>query len=438
MIKVKNDLTGKKFGRLTVIKQVEDHVSPKGKHESKWLCGCECGNTKEVLGRSLIYGLTLSCGCLSKEKASNTCKNRVIDLVGMKFGKLTVVSQYTDMSSSHKQIKWNCICECGNECVANGRDLKAGNTKTCGCRLGRPFKDITGERFGRLTVIEIAEKSKWGIRWRCFCDCGNYCEVLGSNLRNGHVQSCGCYQKEVRDEHIDNCRIDIVGLRFGRLVAIEPVGKHTQPSGQTKSLWKCRCDCGNEILAHVNSLTSGQTQSCGCLQRERASEATLIDLVGKKFGMLTVIGREANKGNATMWDCICECGNRKTVFGSSLRLGLTSSCGCSVRSNGEMKIFNFLKEYHVEFIEQKRFDDCKDTYCLPFDFYLPDYNTCIEYDGAQHFYPVEHFGGIESFNALKRHDEIKNNFCFANNINLVRIPYTNFDNIDEILSQILN
>lgn len=439
MVKVKNDLTGKKFGRLTVLKRVEDHVSPKGKCEPKWLCECECGQTKEIIGRSLIYGATLSCGCLSREKASDVCKNRIIDLTGMKFGHLTVISQNTNTSLPHKRIKWDCICECGNECVVSGQSLKSGQTVTCGCRIGTPFKDLTGERFGRLTVIEIAERSKWGIRWRCLCDCGNYCEVLYGNLKNGHVKSCGCYQKEVRDKYIDNCRIDVTGMRFGRLVAIESVGKHLQPSGQTKTLWKCKCDCGNEILAQVNSLTSGQTQSCGCLQKERSSEASLIDLTGKKFGKLTVVKRcENNYITYAMWDCVCDCGNHKNVCGSHLQRGLVSSCGCSARSRGEMKISDFLTDRKIEFIEQKKFGGCADKLQLPFDFYLPEYNMCIEYDGEQHFRPIDHFGGIESLEITKRHDKIKDDFCCDNGIALIRIPYTNFNDIETILSQILS
>ena len=75
---------------------------------------------------------------------------------------------------------------------------------------------------------------------------------------------------------------------------------------------------------------------------------------------------------------------------------------------------------------------------LPFDFYLPDYNTCIEYDGIQHFEVVDYFGGLDGFITTKIRDTIKNEYCKSKNIKLIRIPYWGFDNIENILKKELN
>lgn len=75
IVKVKKDLSGQKFGRLTVIKQVEDYISPRGKHYAMWCCRCDCGNLCSVLGISLKWGNTQSCGCLLKEVAAQKGKN---------------------------------------------------------------------------------------------------------------------------------------------------------------------------------------------------------------------------------------------------------------------------------------------------------------------------------------------------------------------------
>ena len=76
---------------------------------------------------------------------------------------------------------------------------------------------------------------------------------------------------------------------------------------------------------------------------------------------------------------------------------------------------------------------CKDVNKLRFDFYLPEYNTCIEFDGLQHFKPIERFGGVEYFEDIKKKDKIKNEFCFDNKIELIRISYKNLGKVEEVL-----
>lgn len=99
--------------------------------------------------------------------------------------------------------------------------------------------------------------------------------------------------------------------------------------------------------------------------------------------------------------------------------------GCPIcrESKGEEEISNYLTNNKIKFIRQHKFDGCKNVNKLPFDFYLPDYNTCIEYDGVQHFKAIDYFGGQKGFLKLRQNDSIKTNFCLKNNIVLVRIPY---------------
>jgi hypothetical protein len=99
--------------------------------------------------------------------------------------------------------------------------------------------------------------------------------------------------------------------------------------------------------------------------------------------------------------------------------------GCPIckESKGEREIRNFLTENNIEFIPQYKFGDCKNIKLLPFDFYLPDYNTCIEFNGRQHYEPLEHFGGIINFKKQQINDKIKNDYCKSNNISLITIRY---------------
>jgi len=104
-----------------------------------------------------------------------------------------------------------------------------------------------------------------------------------------------------------------------------------------------------------------------------------------------------------------------------------SGCGCIYcnMSKGEKTIENYLKDSSINYIKQKTFEGCKFKNKLKFDFYLPDFNKCIEFDGPQHFKPIRFFGGKKSFDLQKKKDTIKNNFCKDNNINLIRISYEN-------------
>lgn len=110
---------------------------------------------------------------------------------------------------------------------------------------------------------------------------------------------------------------------------------------------------------------------------------------------------------------------------------------------GEKEIENILLKYNIKYILQYKFENCRSIKPLPFDFYLPDCNVLIEYDGEGHYFPVN-FGGMDNDKALDRfigqkvRDTIKNIYCEQNNIKLIRIPYWDYDNIEEILKQELN
>jgi len=110
-----------------------------------------------------------------------------------------------------------------------------------------------------------------------------------------------------------------------------------------------------------------------------------------------------------------------------------SGIGCPIckESKGEKKIRKFLNEKHVLFEQQKKFKKCINILPLPFDFYLPEYNICIEYDGEQHYEIINFFGGETGFSKRQKLDNIKNKYCKDNNINLIRIRFD--DNIDEKL-----
>lgn len=188
------NLTGQRFGSLTVVDRAENN----SKGNTQWNCICDCGGRKIVLGYDLTHGRTTTCGCKLYLKDKPSPKR--IDLVGQKFGKLTVTSLNEDKSKKGV-LYWNCLCDCGNTFVASGSNLKNRNSSHCGCSkkiFSDNFMDLTGQRYGRLTVVSLASHDNGIVFWNCVCDCGSQKIAKASELRSGHTSSCGCLLKESR------------------------------------------------------------------------------------------------------------------------------------------------------------------------------------------------------------------------------------------------
>jgi len=98
-------------------------------------------------------------------------------------------------------------------------------------------------------------------------------------------------------------------------------------------------------------------------------------------------------------------------------------CPSCNTSKGENKTKELLKERGITFKQQYTFSDCRNTLPLPFDFYLPEHNICIEYNGIQHYKPIDYFGGKKAFESQKKRDKIKSDYCKSNNIQLISIKH---------------
>jgi hypothetical protein len=188
---------------------------------------------------------------------------------GLRFGRLTVVEQ-TGLTSNGG-FRWKCRCDCGNISYPGATDLRQGLTQSCGClrkdtTRERTTKDMTGLRFGRLTVISRDGLAPRGpARWKCRCDCGNVTQSGGHDLRRGKIRSCGCWHKEINHERFTR---DIAGQKFGRLTALHQTGERRDG----RIMWRLRCECGREIDCSSHGLLGARTRSCGCLQREYAAQ----------------------------------------------------------------------------------------------------------------------------------------------------------------------
>lgn len=121
--------------------------------------------------------------------------------------------------------------------------------------------DLTGQRFGRLTVIEKDPESKGKIFWICRCDCGGTKRVESYRLRSGHVQSCGCLEQENREKR--KSISEYIGQKYNYLTILEEVP--TKKNELRKVL--CKCECGNEKVYFLSNVIRGTTKSCGCYQK---------------------------------------------------------------------------------------------------------------------------------------------------------------------------
>ena len=248
--------------------------------------------------------------------------------------------------------------------------------------------------------------------------------------------------------------LDLIGEKIGYVTVIK---KECDSSQNRNIRWLCRCDCGNEVSLLTISMRENHNISCGCMDKKRTVWKPKIDLTNKKFGKLTVIEPIENcvslKGiNITRWKCKCECGNYTNVRTGNLISGHTKSCGCLVvyspidgMSLGERTISKKLNELNIKYISEYTNPNLTSNsgYPLRVDFCLPDYNTWIEFDGEQHFFPVSFGSETEEetfykFNKRIENDEIKDEYCKTHNINMVRIPYWDYDKIDEYLSKIIS
>lgn len=206
-------------------------------------------------------------------------------------------------------------------------------------------------------------------------------------------------------------------------------------NGHRLGIFQCPF-CFKEFKAKVCRIGEGKTRSCGC---ERAKQARinghtrLIDLTGQRFGKLVVLNitSKRTKIGQPIWKCQCDCGNVHYACSSDLKNKKVKSCGCLL-SIGEESIRQILDKMDIHYVQQKTFSDCINPVTkakLRFDFYLPDYNCCIEYDGIHHYKEVKIYK--DSVEEVMYRDNLKTVFCYDNNIKLIRISCYDFDKVNE-------
>lgn len=219
---------GEEFDRLTII--AFDHQD--SRYQFYYLCQCECGEQKVIRYSHLKAKKIVSCGKCYKPQ-----EKLVKSLVGVPCGRLMPIERL-------EGNKYRCKCECGNETIVDGGNLRTKNTQSCGrCRTSK-FMYLVGEHINSLTVEKYIGHSKFS----CKCSCGKETIKRAEDLISGRAVSCGCASIK-----------DLENKRFGNLIAKFWFRK------DGKIYWHCKCDCGGEKDVLSTYLVEETTRSCGCL-----------------------------------------------------------------------------------------------------------------------------------------------------------------------------
>lgn len=237
---------------------------------------------------------------------------------------------------------------------------------------------------------------------------------------------------------------DLTNLKYGKLTCICRVQKI-----YGKADWLCQCDCGNFTVVRSTNLYSGNTKSCGCVKIEKSKEtikiATAAALAvtteklepGQIFGPHRVIylgpsNQKDYRGSQKYWFKCPLCGNKFLSIRANVKNGHTSSCGCSHNlnaSSGERKIISILEKEHITYEREKTLTIPRISRCR-YDFYLPELNIFLEYNGEQHYEYIKYFfENLSDFKHRQELDRLKISAALADNIPLYCIPYWEFDNI---------
>lgn len=387
------DLSGKQFNNWFVLEYC-------GK--SEWLCQCQC--EKKTLRRIRTYmlksGGSKSCGC-------GRVTLQVKDLRGERFGNW-LVKEYAGDS------KWLCECQCDNKTakIIAGRDLKSGDTKSCGCLKRKDVKpygaetvekevkvsprlkeDLSGKTFGNWLVLKYSGDYKW--LCQCQCEKKTIRNITRYDLINSRSTNCGCKRSK-----------DLAGRTFGRLYVHKYLGNMT---------WECQCSCENKTIVKVLTcnLVNGGTKSCGCLKNEsRYSKEEFLDTINRltiKLGEPPYIEDIAEEIKL----------HKENVRHNINKYGLYDMLNKHFRSKPERDICRYIESLGVNTISS----DKTILNGREIDIYIPSHKIAIEFNG-------NYWHSTEKIHD-KRYHQDKTIDCAKKGIQLIHIFEYEWDDLDK-------
>lgn len=375
-------------------------------------CGCaECGKEKIVNKNCKTHDQFI--------KELNNINSNIVVLGNYINARTPIlvkcIKHNVEWETSPDSLLQGCGChKCGNEKVSER--LKWNSEK---------YSEKLKLKNPNIVALETYIDANTPILHKCLID-GYEWKVSPGNVIYGiGCPKCAGNNKKSQQEYVSEASIINPN--------IEVIGEYQNINTPIKHL----CKIHNIIWdAYPCSILKGY----GCIEckKEKMSIANkhtheqYITQVQKINPNIKVIDKYIDSHTHILHQCIID-GYKWNVTPTNILSG--HGCPKCNESLGERKICEYIDRHDIKYVRQKKFINCKDIKYLPFDCYLPEYNICIEYDGRQHFEPIEYFGGVEAFNRTVKHDKIKNKYCENNGISLLRIPY--YKNVEEELNNFL-
>ena len=321
--------------------------------------------------------------------------------------KINIICLEEYVNNSTK-ILHRCLV-CGNIWKIAPLELKKCPTcslqeKTYKKKTTEEYKEQLKSINPNIEPLEEYINNKTKILHRCL-KCGNIWKIDPIHtLRGNSCPACARTKKKTTEEYKKE-------IENSNIICLEEYVNNS-----TKILHKCK-KCGYEwkITPH-NILRGYGCPVCSGLKK-KTTEEYKSELKGRNIECLE---EYANNKTKILHKCLV-CGYEWKAIPNDILSGV--GCPCCRSSHGERKVENFLVENKISFIPQKRFSDCKDKQPLPFDFYLPEKNIAIEYNGRQHYASIDFFGGEKQLHLQRHHDWLKRKYCKKNNITLITIRY---------------
>ena len=401
--------------------------------KTKILHHCNIHNVDFYTSPELTIGGHKVCPqCISESKAQRMLKSheQYVEELKIKFPHIIPIDNYIDSAT---KIKHKCLIHNYQWDIAPNHMLKSVGCPKCRSEKERLRLTKTHETYLKelkerhIDYIPLEKYITKGTNILHKCNiCGHEWKVKPDNILRGS----GCPKCS---NSIGKTNEEYVALVKQNNPNIELLESYKGPHSHIK----CRCIKHNYVwnADADNILRGGGCCFCGrensSIKRMKTNDLFMIQL---KEVNKDIIPLEEYHGTHTKIKFKClKCNYEWSAIPQDILHGV--GCPQCNISKGENQIAKWLSLHNIEYIPQKKFNDCIDIHSLPFDFYLPNNNKCIEFDGKQHFEPLKHFGGQESFEYRQRHDKIKTEYCKNNNIPLLRIPY--YANVEEELENFL-
>lgn len=380
---------------------------------------------------SILHG----CGCneCCREKIGD--KNRkthiqYVDEVGKVNTNIEVLGTYIDSKTPilHKCKKHEMAWKASPNSILSG----------CGCPVCGGTMKKTHEQYVHevslinpsIEVLDTYINARTPIAHRCNLDGYIWDAAPYAVLRGDGCPKCAGNARKTHSEYVQELK-DINHY-------IEVLEEYR--GANTRILHKCNIDGYKWLSTPANILFGYGCPECS---RRRLSDRfsktheQYVRELSVTNPNIEVLEEYVNSKTPILHKCKIDGNEWKAAPGNIL---FGQGCPKCQSSKGEKRIAQWLQENNITYVQQKTFTECKDKKVLPFDFYIPDHNLCIEYDGEQHFKPINFSGkgdewALNQLSITQMHDNIKNQYCKDNNIRLLRIPY--FKNIESELEHFL-